>query len=72
MNTVGAGDAFAGAFTIACASGMLLEDTIHSANAVGALATQGTGMQSSIPGAMRSLRSWGGELRTRGLSGAVW
>ena len=50
VDTVGAGDAFAGAFTVAYASGMPLEDAIHYANAAGALATQGTGAQPSIPG----------------------
>ena len=50
VDTVGAGDAFAGAFTIASASGMALEEAIHFANAAGALATQGVGAQPSIPG----------------------
>ena len=50
VDTVGAGDAFAGAFTVACASGMPLEDAIRFANAAGALATQGMGAQPSIPG----------------------
>jgi ribokinase len=50
VDTVGAGDAFAGAFTIASASGMALEEAIHFANAAGALATQGIGAQPSIPG----------------------
>lgn len=50
VDAVGAGDAFAGAFTVACASGMRLEAAIHFANAAGALATQGMGAQASIPG----------------------
>jgi ribokinase len=49
VDTVGAGDAFAGAFTVACASGVPLEEAIRFANAAGALATQGMGAQSSIP-----------------------
>ena len=48
-DTVGAGDAFAGAFTVASTSGVLVEEAIHFANAAGALATQGTGAQASIP-----------------------
>ena len=50
VDTVGAGDAFTGAFTVACASGMPLEKAIRFANAAGALATQGVGAQASIPG----------------------
>ena len=50
VDTVGAGDAFTGAFTVACASGMPLEKAIRFANAAGALATQGLGAQASIPG----------------------
>ena len=49
VDTVGTGDAFAGAFTVASASGMPLEDAIQFANAAGALATQGVGAQHSIP-----------------------
>ena len=45
VDTVGAGDAFAGAFTVAHASGMPLEEAIHFANAAGALATQGVGQK---------------------------
>ncbi|MEI7823217.1 MAG: PfkB family carbohydrate kinase, partial [Verrucomicrobiota bacterium] len=48
VDTVGAGDAFAGAF--AYASGMALEDAVRFANAAGALATQIIGAQPSIPG----------------------
>ena len=50
VDTVGAGDAFAGAFTVASASGMPLEEAIRFANAAGALATQGRGAQTSTPG----------------------
>ena len=50
VDTVGAGDAFAGAFTVASATGMALEEAIRFANAAGALATQGRGAQPSIPG----------------------
>ena len=50
VDTVGAGDAFAGAFTVASASGMPLEEAIRFANAAGALATQGVVAQPSIPG----------------------
>ena len=49
VDTVGAGDAFAGAFTVASTSGVLVEEAIHFANAAGALATQGIGAQASIP-----------------------
>jgi hypothetical protein len=48
--TVGAGDIFKGAFTVAYASGMPLEEATHFANAAGALATLGVGAQHSIPG----------------------
>lgn len=50
VDTVGAGDAFAGAFAVASASGMGLEEAIQFANAAGALATQDMGAQPSIPG----------------------
>ena len=50
VDTVGAGDAFAGAFTVTSASGMPLEEAIRFANAAGALATQGRGAQTSTPG----------------------
>jgi ribokinase len=49
VDTVGTGDAFAGAYAVACASGMPLEEAIHFANAAGALATQRMGAQPSIP-----------------------
>ena len=48
-NTVGAGDTFAGAFAVACASGVPLDEAIRFANAAGALATQKIGAQPSIP-----------------------
>ena len=50
VDTVGAGDVFKGAFTVAYASGMPLEEATHFANAAGALATLGVGAQHSIPG----------------------
>jgi ribokinase len=49
VDTVGAGDAFAGAFAVAQASGRSLEEAVRWANAAGALATQKVGAQSSIP-----------------------
>ncbi len=49
VDTVGAGDAFAGAFAVAHADGMALEGAVRFANAAGALATQGVGAQPSIP-----------------------
>ena len=49
VDTVGAGDAFAGAFAVAQAGGFSLEEAVRFANAAGALATQKIGAQSSIP-----------------------
>jgi ribokinase len=49
VDTVGAGDAFAGAFCVARAVGASLEEAVRFANAAGALATQKIGAQSSIP-----------------------
>jgi ribokinase len=49
VDTVGAGDAFAGAFSVAHAGGLPLELAVCFANAAGALATQKVGAQSSIP-----------------------
>lgn len=46
-DTVGAGDAFAGAYAVASAEGM--EDAIGFANAAGALATLQSGAQPSLP-----------------------
>ena len=51
VDTVDAGDAFAGAFAVACASGMPLEGAIRFANAAGALATQGRGSAAFDSGA---------------------
>ena len=49
IDTVGAGDAFAGAFTLAIAEGTNYQDTLAFANAAGALATQKVGAQKAIP-----------------------
>jgi ribokinase len=49
VDTVGAGDAFAGALAVACASRQPLAEAIRFANAAGALATLAAGAQSSIP-----------------------
>ncbi|MDA7916419.1 ribokinase [Verrucomicrobia bacterium] len=49
LDTVGAGDAFAGAFAVAHASGHSLTDAIWFASASGALATLMPGAQSAIP-----------------------
>lgn len=49
VDTVGAGDAFAGAFAVARSSGGSLDEAIRFANAAGALATQIAGAQPSIP-----------------------
>ncbi len=49
VDTVGAGDAFAGAFAVALAGGEELTQAVRFANAAGALATQRIGAQSSIP-----------------------
>ena len=49
IDTVGAGDAFAGAFTLAIAEGTNYQDTLAFANAAGALATQRVGAQKAIP-----------------------
>ena len=49
VDTVGAGDAFAGAFAVAQTGGASLEEAVRFANAAGALATQKVGAQSSIP-----------------------
>ena len=75
VDTVGAGDAFAGAFTVASASGMPLEEAIYFANAAGALATQGRGAQTSTPGrdAILAIMGWGTAERSedrRGEGGA--
>lgn len=49
IDTVGAGDAFAGAFTMAIAEGTNYQDAIAFANAAGALATQKVGAQKALP-----------------------
>ena len=49
VDTVGAGDAFAGAFCVARATGASLTEAVRFGNAAGALATLKIGAQSSIP-----------------------
>lgn len=49
VDTVGAGDAFAGAFAVACSEGKTHAACVHFANAAGALATLERGAQASIP-----------------------
>jgi ribokinase len=49
VDTVGAGDTFAGAFAVACSTGSRMDEAIRFANAAGALATQVVGAQPSIP-----------------------
>ena len=49
IDTVGAGDAFAGAFTMAIADGTNFQDALAFANAAGALATQKVGAQKALP-----------------------
>ncbi len=49
VDTVGAGDSFAGALAVAIAEGLPLERAVRFANAAGALATQKRGAQSAIP-----------------------
>jgi ribokinase len=49
IDTTGAGDAFNGGLTVALARGMILEEAVRYANAVGALATTRVGAQSSLP-----------------------
>jgi ribokinase len=49
VDTVGAGDAFAGCFTARIAAGDTLEDAIRAANCAGALTTLGAGAQNPIP-----------------------
>lgn len=50
VDTVGAGDTFAGAFTVAFAEGQPLAKALAFANAAGALATLLPGAQTAIPG----------------------
>jgi ribokinase len=49
VDTVGAGDAFAGAFAVASSEGKTPAACLHFANAAGALATLEPGAQTSIP-----------------------
>jgi len=49
VDTVGAGDSFAGAFAVAYAEGRSLQDTLAFANAAGTLATLKLGAQTAIP-----------------------
>ncbi|MCG8602573.1 MAG: ribokinase [Verrucomicrobiales bacterium] len=49
VDTVGAGDAFAGCFTCRIAEGDSLENAIRAANCAGALTTLGPGAQNPIP-----------------------
>ncbi len=49
IDTVGAGDAFAGCFAARIASGESLANALHAANCAGALATLGLGAQGPIP-----------------------
>lgn len=49
VDTVGAGDAFAGAFALAIAEGMDYSRAVPFANAAGALATQKVGAQTALP-----------------------
>jgi len=49
VDTVGAGDAFAGAFAVRRAEGANLRDAVAYANCAGALATLKSGAQESIP-----------------------
>jgi len=49
VDTVGAGDAFAGAFAVALTEGRMLNEAIAFANAAGALATLQPGAQTAIP-----------------------
>lgn len=49
VDTVGAGDTFAGAFSVAVAQGQLIEDAVRFGNCAAALATTRLGAQSSMP-----------------------
>lgn len=50
VDTVGAGDSFAGAYAVARMEQLPFNEAIRFANAAGALATQHTGAQEAIPG----------------------
>jgi ribokinase len=49
VDTVGAGDSFAGAFTVALAEARSLQEAVAFANTAGALATLKMGAQAAIP-----------------------
>jgi ribokinase len=49
VDTVGAGDSFAGALTVELARGCSLQDAVRYANAAGALATLKAGAQPALP-----------------------
>jgi len=49
VDTVGAGDAFAGALAVALVEGQLFPDAVHFANTAGGLATRSVGAQESLP-----------------------
>ncbi|MEM9015536.1 MAG: ribokinase [Verrucomicrobiota bacterium] len=49
VDTVGAGDAFAGCFVARIAGGDALEDAVRAANCAGALTTLGSGAQTPVP-----------------------
>lgn len=49
IDTVGAGDAFAGCFTARIAEGASLDEAIRAANCAGALTTLGSGAQNPVP-----------------------
>ena len=49
VDTVGAGDCFAGAFAVAISEGMPVSEAVRFGNAAGALATLKAGAQSSMP-----------------------
>ena len=49
METVGAGDTFAGVFSAAFAAGREILDSVRMANAAAALATLRNGAQEAIP-----------------------
>lgn len=49
VDTVGAGDAFAGYFTVSIANGKSIDEAVQIANVAGALATRKPGAQQAIP-----------------------
>ncbi|MGB0579826.1 MAG: ribokinase [Limisphaerales bacterium] len=55
VDTVGAGDAFAGSFAASLARGVAMDEAIRRANCAGALATLKPGAQESIP-TLRAIR----------------